>query len=297
MKRNVHGLRSGVPGSLWGPVSVPSPSSKTKEPSRVAATWLLLPLCLLLLAPTLRGGPAVQAWVQRYPGASGAKVAVDPEGNVIVAAQLSGWHGLIIKYSGGGVALWTNIWGTFPSVVRGMALDNGGNVYVTGYWDLGMGIPPEYETVAYASNGAPLWTNSYNGSANLNDQAFGVAVDGSGNVYVSGVSAISLPFPPGNYTIDYATIAYSNAGTPLWTNRYAAYWDGYPPTIAVDPRGNVYVTGTGCAPAEGCAPGYATISLLERWHTPVEQCLGLLWSLWRRPGNGGGCQRHCLCHG
>jgi len=41
-------------------------------------------------------------------------------------------------------------------------------------------------------------------------------VDGSGNVFVTGDSASGSGFD----TADYATIAYSNAGVPLWTNRY-----------------------------------------------------------------------------
>ena len=60
----------------------------------------------------------------------------------------------------------------------------------------------------------PLWTNRYNGPGNGYDQAIAMAVDGSGNVFVTGNSVGS----GGNY--DYATIAYSGAGVPLWTNRY-----------------------------------------------------------------------------
>ena len=61
----------------------------------------------------------------------------------------------------------------------------------------------------------PLWTNRYNGPGNGNDYATAVAVDGSGNVFVTGYSHGSS----GSY-YDYATIAYSGAGVPLWTNRY-----------------------------------------------------------------------------
>ena len=57
----------------------------------------------------------------------------------------------------------------------------------------------------------PLWTNRYNGPANSYDAATAVAVDASGNVFVTGVMTAG---------IDYATIAYSGAGVPLWTNRY-----------------------------------------------------------------------------
>ena len=60
----------------------------------------------------------------------------------------------------------------------------------------------------------PLWTNRYNGPGNGDDDANAVAVDGSDNVIVTGIRLAAAT------TIDYATIKYSSAGVPLWTNRY-----------------------------------------------------------------------------
>ena len=66
---------------------------------------------------------------------------------------------------------------------------------------------------ARAQGGVPLWTNRYDGPANGNDFANAIAVDRSGNVFVTGSSLGSGGFS------DYATLAYSNSGMPLWTNR------------------------------------------------------------------------------
>jgi len=226
-----------------------------------------------LLAPTLRAGPAVQAWVQRYPGASGTNVAVDAEGNVIVAAQL-GWQELIIKYSGSGVPLWTNIGGTFPTLVSSMALDNSGNIYVTGIWHGVMGIPNKYETIAYASNGASLWTNYYSGPANLNAFATAVAVDNSNNVYVTGYALRNTEYH------SCATLAYSSIGTPLWTNLYSGgaqstLTDCLAAALAVDGAGNVYVIVYTDQATEGPAWGYALVAYSStgatRW---VNSCNG-----------------------
>jgi len=46
------------------------------------------------------------AWVQRYPGAEGTKIAVDADGNVVVAGNIgSSGPGVVIKYSSDGAAL------------------------------------------------------------------------------------------------------------------------------------------------------------------------------------------------
>jgi len=64
-------------------------------------------------------------------------------------------------------------------------VDGSGNVVVTGHsWDVGN---YDYLTVKYAAaDGALLWEKRYNGPANDYDEARAVAVDGSGNVVVTG---------------------------------------------------------------------------------------------------------------
>jgi hypothetical protein len=92
-----------------------------------------------------------------------------------------------------------------------------------------------------------LWTNHYNGPETrfgYNDAGRAVAVDSSGNVIVTGLSYATVPIN----TFDYATVAYSSAGLPLWTNRYngPANGDDVPTTkrcLALGPRGSVYVAG------------------------------------------------------
>jgi hypothetical protein len=66
-----------------------------------------------------------------------------------------------------------------------------------------------------------------------------MGVDANGSVFVTGYSYGVRGFA------DYATIKYSNAGIPLWTNRYdgpgAGTDESY--SLAIGPGGAVYVTG------------------------------------------------------
>ncbi|MHA2227230.1 MAG: ABC transporter substrate-binding protein, partial [Candidatus Hodarchaeales archaeon] len=94
-----------------------------------------------------------------------------------------------------------------------MAVDASGNIYVTGRsW--GSGTGSDYATIKYDPAGTEQWVTRYNGLENGNDVAYAIAVDASGNIYVTGRSSGS-----GTYD-DYATIKYDPAGTEQWVARY-----------------------------------------------------------------------------
>jgi hypothetical protein len=190
----------------------------------------------------------VPLWTNRYRGPGNdhhaQALAVDGNGRVYVTGSSRGSGGYYdyatVAYSSAGVALWTNRYGgpaMFDDYPQAIATDGNGNVYVAGY-SRGSGTGWDYATVAYSSGGVPLWTNLYDGAANSDDQALAMAVDGSGNVYVTGRS--------GYPTYDYATLAYSSSGVPLWTNRYNGPGndDDEAIDVAVDGQGIVYVTGS-----------------------------------------------------
>jgi hypothetical protein len=80
-------------------------------------------------------------------------------------------------------------------------VDSSGNVYVTGRSG-GSGTSDDYATLKYDPAGNQLWVRSYNGPGNSDDWAYALALDGSGNVYVTGWSYGS------GTDFDYATIKY-----------------------------------------------------------------------------------------
>jgi hypothetical protein len=134
---------------------------------------------------------------------------------------------------------WTNFYSgpaNFNDQAKAIALDGGGNVYVTGQ-SFGNGTSYDYATIKYSSNGIAIWTNRFNGAGNSGDSALALAVDSSSNVFVTGQS-YNLQ---GN--LGFATIKYSSAGIALWTNLYSGESAGK--ILAVDTSGNVYVTGVG----------------------------------------------------
>ncbi|MCI0746486.1 MAG: SBBP repeat-containing protein [Verrucomicrobia subdivision 3 bacterium] len=174
-------------------------------------------------------GAGVPLWTNLWPEAGEARgVALDGSGNVIV------YGGGTIAYSSVGVPLWTNRYRS-----GALAVDRNGNLFVT-RGEYNNGSESDYSTIAYSSAGVPFWTNRYNGPANGYDTSEAIAVDGDGNVFVTGSSWGDFPSAD-----DIVTIKYSNAGVSLWTNRYNGPGHSYDHArgIAVDRGGNVFVTG------------------------------------------------------
>ena len=65
-----------------------------------------------------------------------------------------------------------------------VAVDSNGYVYVAGA--VAVGSSTDFLTMKFSPNGDLLWTTNYNGPANGNDAAWGIALDNAGNVYVVG---------------------------------------------------------------------------------------------------------------
>ncbi len=125
--------------------------------------------------------------------------------------------------------------------VYDLTVDGSGNVYVTGKSFSSRPYDYSYATVKYDSEGNQLWAARYDGPGGDDDVSQAIAVDISGNVYVTGKSCNGL-----HYDYAYATVKYDSEGNELWAARYdgPAEGDDDARAIAVDAWGNVYVTGS-----------------------------------------------------
>ncbi len=201
-----------------------------------------------------------QLWAARYNGpgnnSDGASaMAVDDVGNVYVTGTSRGTRGngiredyATIKYNSSGSELWVARYsgpGGGDNTAKALALDSEGNAYVTGQSTSQAG-DLDFATVKYDSQGREIWVARYNGPGNGVDEAEALALDGKGNVYVTGNSRGESGHD------DYATIKYDSNGNQMWVVRYN---DGSPTAMVVS-AGNEYVTGLSRA-GEGLH--YATV--------------------------------------
>jgi hypothetical protein len=210
---------------------------------------LILTLLVILIPVTGIYSQVTQEWVARYNSQQnsndeGFSMTIDGLGNVYVTGHSingSYYDYVTIKYNSSGIQQWL---ASYNGPANNMddasfiTVDNAGNVYVTGRSG-GIGSRYDYLTIKYNSAGIQQWAQRYNGAGNENDLAAGIAVDGSGNVYVTGWSAEGRPFS------DCTTVKYDSSGTLKWVRIYRGpeVNGNYASSIAVDNSGNSYVVG------------------------------------------------------
>jgi len=190
-------------------------------------------------------------------------IMVDASGNVYVtgiSVQSNGTEDCVtIKYSSAGEELWKSFYngpGNSDDEASAITIDNQNNVYITGKSKHG-GFSSTYDfaTIKYNTNGEEQWVSRYDGPDQDVDAGVSVAVDGSGNVFVTGTST-------GSGTLyDYATIKYNSNGEEQWVKRYDgdANREDTPVKILLDKSGNIYVTGQSRKTSLLGSEDYATV--------------------------------------
>ena len=186
-----------------------------------------------------------------------AGVSIDASGNVYVVGSSAGnFDGksnagsqdmFLVKYNSMGGKQWSVLLGTAAAdKATGVSIDTSGNVYVAGYsagnFD-GKSNAGLYDMflVKYNSTGNKQWS-ALLGTANW-DEATGVSVDASGNVYVAGYSAGNFDSKSNAGNFDMFVVKYNTTGDKQWSALFGTAVADKAAGVSVDVSDNVYVAG------------------------------------------------------
>ena len=191
-------------------------------------------------------------WAKIYngPGSNSVDeaiaVAVDIQGNVYVTGNSEEYGFLTdayctIKYDSSGNQLWVARYKNLPNGIddpTAIAVDNQGNVYVTGSSQSILGM--DYLTIKYNTDGDSLWMRRYRGpgTGNPDNYSNSLCLDNQGNVYITGES------PGINSGRQVCTIKYNTNGVQQWVVRNDTVRSSGGYKVTVDKlTGDVYVCG------------------------------------------------------
>jgi uncharacterized delta-60 repeat protein len=129
----------------------------------------------------------------------------------------------------------------------GVAVDSSDNIYVTGSTYGGLdGNTNSGSTdiilVKYNSSGTKQWTKQLGTSSS--DSGYGVTVDSSDNIYVTGSSSGGLDNNTNAGGSDIFLVKYNSSGTKQWTQQFGSSSGDYGSGVTVDSSDNIYVTGS-----------------------------------------------------
>jgi Beta-propeller repeat len=231
----------------------------------------------------------VVQWAQIIAGApvgtdtptdAASGIALDSTGNVFVSgfwnlAPSSGQFGnaFVAKFNGVsgapvtefGMAGLVDFGGAGADAASGVGVDAEGNVYLTGIIDAALGAStkkPYVDGNAFVArfngtSGAQLWSQTLAGDIGQ-DYARGLGVDSIGNVYITGQTQGTLPGGmPTNVKsgkasdVDGFVAKYSKEGNRLWVQQFGTSGLDESQAIAVDPSGQIYLTGETTKPFLG----------------------------------------------
>lgn len=247
---------------------------------------------------TYYGGSGSEAPFLTAGGTNVMGLAVDASGNSYSAGTTTSASGIatsgghqavfgnsstsyLAKFDPSGNILWATYYGGGGTNAPNCAVDNSGNVYLTG-----LGNPtyvyatpgahqtsnagsssPDVFLVKFNSSGIRLWGTYYGGT--LQEGAAFCATDPSGNVYLCGTtqaSATGIATPgafmtaPASLTgspVDAFLVKFDAAGTRLWGTYYGGIGQETGTRCVTDNAGNVYLAGITNSTAAIATPGAA----------------------------------------
>ena len=234
--------------------------------------WIIVLAVCFAISPAAHASTLVHLWSHRAGDITadvGNAVAVDAERNVFIAGSFQGaadfGGGALVsagsadvflaKFNADGVHQWSKRFGSAGADAGwALAVDPSGHVVLAGKFagtvDFGggplvsAGLANAF-VAKYDSNGLHVWSRRLGGSNN--ETAYGVVVDASGSIIVTGEFDGTADFGGGPLVSagwrDIFVVKYAADGSHQWSRRFGNSSADTGLAVAVDATGNVFVAG------------------------------------------------------
>ncbi len=172
----------------------------------------------------------------------GMAVASDSAGNLYEAGSTTSFgfgasDVFLLKYDSSGNLIWQRTWGgNGEDIAQGVASDPGGNIYVTGHTTGFGAVSEDAFLLKFSSSGDLVWQRIW--GSTVDDEVFGIAVDSSANIYLTGHTSSS-----GAGGNDVFLLKFASDGGLLWRKTWGGAGEDIASSLAVSLAGSVYVTG------------------------------------------------------
>jgi hypothetical protein len=199
-----------------------------------------------------------EVWTRQFgtsPGDNARRVALDSAGQVLVVgstegalaehSSAGGFDAYVSMFEADGRLLWTRQFGSGgDDFGMGVGSDRSGAISVAG--TAGQPLPGQSSGTTFLRQfgvgGSVLWTDQF--GTGPSDEAWDVAVDGDGAVYLVGTTEHALPGEQSAGGIDGFIRKYSQAGRQLWTRQLGTPEDDNAFTVALTAVGVVLAGST-----------------------------------------------------
>ena len=232
-----------------------------------AFSLIALAVFLLFILPACGGGdeddssppPTTRAGTQQF-GTSyndiGYGLALDGSGNIYITGSTGGnldgntSAGLLdiflTKFSSSGNRIGSKQLGTpGDDIAYAVAIDTSGNIYITGSTGGNLGATSaggrDIFLAKFDSSGNRILTQQF--GTNQDDVAYGIAMDSSGNIYVTGSTGGDLGATSAG-GLDIFLTKFDSSGNRIFTQQFGTNQDDIGHGVVVDNSGNIYITGS-----------------------------------------------------
>ena len=163
---------------------------------------------------------------------------IDKNNNVVICGNYNGNTDFVtLKYDTQGNLLWNRYFngvGNNLDFCKAMFIDDSCFIYICGRSALPT-TSHDVLLIKYKPNGDTSFIKYYDNGNSLDDEAFSIRCDSTGNIYLAGSTTIIGD--------DFLTLKYNSSGDLLWAKTYSLPLSNVAYCIDIDKHNNIYVAG------------------------------------------------------